>query len=77
MNKLLPDSIKKFEKEPKHAMNCFENISKFLKAAQSYGVSEDDLFQTVDLTEKRNIPMVTATLVAVGRAVSEQLPDKC
>ncbi|XP_074604319.1 muscle-specific protein 20-like [Brevipalpus obovatus] len=68
MNKLKPDSVKKFDQEPKHAFNIVENIHKFVKAAKEYGVGDDDVFQTVDLTEKRNIPMVTATMIALGRA---------
>lgn len=47
-----------------------ENINKFLKAAQDYGVSHDNLFRTVDLFEKKNIPEVTAGLIALARVAS-------
>ena len=35
-----------------------ENISNFLKVAESLGVAKADLFQTVDLYEAQNIPLV-------------------
>lgn len=44
-----------------------ENINKFLKAAQDFGVAHDQLFRTVDLFEKKNIPEVTAGIINVAR----------
>ena len=35
-----------------------------------YGVDEADIFQTNDLSEKKDIANVTNTLYALGRAVS-------
>ena len=35
-----------------------ENIQSFLAAARSYGVPAEELFQTADLYERRNIPQV-------------------
>ena len=35
-----------------------ENIQAFLAAAQRYGVPAEELFQTADLFERRNIPQV-------------------
>ena len=35
-----------------------ENIQSFLAAARSYGVPAEELFQTADLFERRNIPQV-------------------
>jgi hypothetical protein len=46
-----------------------ENINKFIKAAQDIGVPHDQLFRTVDLYEKKNIPEVTGGLIAVARTV--------
>ncbi|KAI7697845.1 Muscle-specific protein 20, partial [Sarcoptes scabiei] len=37
------------------------------KAAQEYGVSHDQLFRTVDLFEKKNIPEVTAGIINLAR----------
>jgi hypothetical protein len=36
----------------------------------AYGVNEIDVFQTVDLWEKKDISQVTTTLFALGRTVS-------
>lgn len=46
-----------------------ENINKFIKVAQDYGVPHDQLFRTVDLFEKKNIPEVTAGIINFARAV--------
>jgi hypothetical protein len=35
-----------------------ENIGNFLSVAQSLGVAKTDLFQTVDLYEATNLPVV-------------------
>ena len=35
-----------------------ENIQAFLGAAKKYGVPAEELFQTADLFERRNIPQV-------------------
>jgi len=51
-----------------------ENINKFIKAAQDYGVPHDQLFRTVDLYEKKNIPEVTGGIIALARVVSTK-PD--
>ena len=39
-------------------------------AARNYGLPDSELFQTVDLFEKRNIPQVTQCIHALGRYVS-------
>lgn len=39
----------------------------FLAAISAYGVSDVDLFQTVDLWEKKDIAQITNTLFALGR----------
>lgn len=36
----------------------------------AYGVHEVDVFQTVDLWEKKDISQVTTTIFALGRTVS-------
>ena len=36
----------------------------------NYGVAKDDLFQTNDLSEKKDFASVVNTLCALGRAVS-------
>lgn len=44
-----------------------ENINHFQTACRRYGVPDVDVFQTVDLYEKRNIPAVTQCIMALGR----------
>jgi hypothetical protein len=39
-----------------------ENIQSFLAAAKKYGVSDEEVFQTPDLFEARNIPQVIFTV---------------
>ena len=43
---------------------------RFQAALVEYGVDEADIFQTNDLSEKKDIANVTNTLYALGRAVS-------
>lgn len=47
-----------------------DNINFFRLACIRYGLKDADLFQTVDLYEKRNIPAVTQSILALGRACS-------
>lgn len=47
-----------------------ENVNNFQKALKEYGVPDQDVFQTVDLFEKKDISQVTNTFFALGRAVS-------
>ena len=41
------------------AFMLMENVQAFLGAAKRYGVPEEEVFQTPDLFEKRNIPQVS------------------
>lgn len=43
-----------------------EQISQFLRAAESYGVGKTDLFQTVDLFEGKDLASVQRSLMALG-----------
>jgi len=47
-------------------------VRRFQKACTQYGVPEVDLFQAVDLYDKKNIALVTMTIFALGRTVSEK-----
>lgn len=42
----------------------------FQAAIKAYGVPDIDVFQTVDLWEKKDIAQVVSTLFALGREVS-------
>ena len=44
--------------------------SRFQEALVEYGVDKEEIFQTNDLTERKDIANVTNTLYALGRAVS-------
>lgn len=66
----LPPAAAKI-KEPKYStldtpFKQMENIEIFLKCARAYGVPLVSCFQTVDLYEGRNVPMVIATILQVG-----------
>lgn len=43
----------------------------FQAALKKYGVPDLDVFQTVDLWEKKDIAQVTNTIFALGREVSD------
>nr|ACO10791.1 Myophilin [Caligus rogercresseyi] len=70
MNSISPSSIPKF-KEKGPAFLLMENITAFLKAAKTYGVPEEEVFQTPDLFEARNIPQVTLCLYSLGRTTQK------
>ena len=57
------DSISKFFEK-----KC--TYSRFQDALVEYGVDKEEIFQTNDLTERKDIANVTNTLYALGRAVS-------
>merc|ERR1719195_2566140 len=67
MNKIKPDSVKKF-KEKGPAFLLMENVQSFLSAAKKYGVPDEEVFQTPDLFEARNIPQVSLCIFSLGRA---------
>jgi len=75
INTLSPGSVKKVN-EGKMAFKMMENISNFLAALESYGVSRHDLFQTVDLYEGQNMVQVVNAIHALGRKVSNIISCK-
>nr|CAH7714393.1 unnamed protein product [Callosobruchus chinensis] len=54
MNKLTPGCIKKIQPKGTN-FQLMENIERFQKAAKAYGLPQEEIFQTADLFEKRNI----------------------
>ncbi|XP_049447842.1 transgelin-like [Epinephelus fuscoguttatus] len=48
------------------AFKQMEQIAVFLKAAEDYGVTKTDMFQTVDLFEGKDLAAVQRTLMALG-----------
>merc|ERR1712021_62675 len=73
MNKIVPDAIKKF-KQKGPAFLLMENVQSFLAAIKKYGVPDEEVFQTPDLFEARNISQVTLTLYSLAR-ITQKHPD--
>ena len=48
-----------------------ENIAAFQKGMKAVGVPEEEIFQTVDLFEARNVKSVVKAMHALGRTVSD------
>ncbi|PWS23285.1 hypothetical protein DKP78_13835, partial [Enterococcus faecium] len=66
MNSLCSDKpIKKIQRS-EMAFKQMEQISQFLNAAERYGVTKTDMFQTVDLWEGKDLASVQRTLMAIG-----------
>jgi len=71
INAIQPGSVKKIN-ESKMAFKQMENIGNFLTGCEKYGVNKADLFQTVDLFEGQNIPVVILGIHALGRKTSSK-----
>ncbi|CAF2382331.1 unnamed protein product [Rotaria sp. Silwood2] len=69
MNKLQPNAIPKYTTSG-GSFKFRENISLFQNAARNYGLTDPELFQTIDLFEKRNIPQVSRCLFALSRQIA-------
>ena len=48
-----------------------ENVQSFLAAAKKYGVPDEEVFQTPDLFEGRNLNQVALCLFSLGRATQK------
>jgi len=72
-NKLTPGSVKKIQ-EKGTAFQLMENIQRFQAAIKKYGVPEEEIFQTPDLFERRNIRQVSLCLYALGR-ITQKHPE--
>ena len=66
MNKLVPGAVPKINTSGGQ-FKMMENINNFQAALKNYGVADIDVFQTVDLWEKKDIAQVVCTLFALGR----------
>ena len=67
----LRENISLFRKQPIFCYNSYHIYTcQIENAARDYGLLDADLFQTVDLYEKRNIAQVTQCIFALGRQVS-------
>ncbi|XP_041973056.1 muscle-specific protein 20 [Aricia agestis] len=66
INKIKPGSVNKINTSGGQ-FKMMENITNFQAAIKNYGVPDIDVFQTVDLWEKKDIAQVVSTLFALGR----------
>ncbi|KAF5285032.1 hypothetical protein FQR65_LT02344 [Abscondita terminalis] len=66
INKIAPGSVAKINTSGGQ-FKFMENINNFQDALKKYGVNDVDVFQTVDLYEKKDIAQVTNTIFALGR----------
>lgn len=66
MNKLMPGCIKKIDTKG-GGFALMQNLERFQAAAKEWGVPVREVFQTVDLWERKNIPQVTLCLHALAR----------
>lgn len=57
INKIAPGSVKKIQAKGTN-FQLMENIQRFQDAIKKYGVPQEEIFQTADLFERRNIPQV-------------------
>ena len=80
MNKISPGAIPKF-KQSGPAFLLMENVQSFLAAIKKYGVPDEEVFQTPDLFEARNIPQVTLCIYALAQcplaSIQEQHSCPC
>uniref|UniRef100_A0A336L172 Transgelin n=2 Tax=Culicoides sonorensis TaxID=179676 RepID=A0A336L172_CULSO len=67
MKTLAPGSINKINVSGGD-YKFMDNLNQFQRACIAYGLADVDLFQAVDLVEKKNINLVTQTIFAIGRA---------
>lgn len=66
MNKIKPGSVPKIHTTG-NVMKLRENAGFFQQAALAYGIGENDVFQAVDLFDKKNISQVTMCVFALSR----------
>ncbi|CAF0756372.1 unnamed protein product [Adineta ricciae] len=71
INVISPNSVSKIN-EGVNSFKLMENISRFAQAAKAYGLSDAEIFQTVDLYEKMNLHQVVLCLFALGRKAQKQ-----
>jgi hypothetical protein len=71
LNKLQPGSVKRINTKG-GGFTLMENHAAFQKAMKAYGVPEEEVFQTVDLFEARNVKAVVKGLYALGRTAKNK-----
>lgn len=69
---MFPDKIKKWNSAQSPKFKHFENIETFLKLLEDIGMPKKDLFQPIDLFEKKNMPQVLNSLMKLADTVHKQ-----
>lgn len=75
INKVFGESSIKFKKS-NMAFIQMENIEKFLNYCKLKGVSQDELFQTIDLYEEKDPYQVIMSLQSLSRLINKVYPNK-
>ncbi|KAG0672427.1 hypothetical protein C6P40_002775 [Pichia californica] len=75
INKTFGEGSIKFKKS-KLAFVQMENIEKFLNFCKINGVSQDELFQTIDLYEEKDPYQVIMSLQSLSRVINNKFPNK-
>lgn len=70
-NKIKAGSVKKINKKGGN-FALMENVAAFQKAMKAFKVPEEEIFQTVDLFEARNVKSVVKGLIALGRTLQDE-----
>eukprot|EP00794_Sanderia_malayensis_P005249 gene5249-5913_t len=71
INKIQPGCVPKINSS-KMAFKMMENIGNYIEACFTYGLHKADMFQTVDLYEKQNMPQVIDAVHALGRKAGKK-----
>lgn len=75
-DRLLPTAPTRRSKSSRMPFVQMENILFFLQLCESVGVAHDEIFQTVDLYERKDPYQVVVTLMSFSRRAREMAPDK-
>lgn len=73
INKISPGSVKKIATKGTN-FQLMENIQRFQDAIRKYGVPDQEIFQTADLFERRNLKQVALCLYALAR-ITQKHPE--
>jgi hypothetical protein len=72
-NGIVPNTIRTINQSTM-PFKQMENISSYLRACRTFGMSEYDLFETVDLYEDKDIGLVVRQILALGRTIQTTVP---
>jgi hypothetical protein len=69
---ILPGSVPKFHNLPKLEFLMIENAQLFLNACQTFGVKPEQLCETLDITQKRNLKKITRVVCQIYQIAVER-----